>query len=77
MATDSSNTPKLRDGQAQPGTPPDDAPVATGLDPATQDVDPASAGGNGEDDEEQLPETIDEGTRRTGFPPVARITNSP
>ena len=36
MATDSSSTPKPRDGQAQPGTPPDDAPVAPGLDPATQ-----------------------------------------
>ncbi|MGB5905657.1 MAG: excinuclease ABC subunit UvrC [Xanthobacteraceae bacterium] len=71
MATDSSNTPKPRDGQAQPGTTPDDAPPAPGLDPATQDVDPASAGGNVEDDEEQLPESIDEGAETVAEGPFA------
>ena len=71
MATDSSNTPKLRDGQAQPGTTPDDAPAAPGLDPATQDVDPASAAGNVEDDEEQLPESIDEGSETVAEGPFA------
>jgi len=71
MATDSPKTPKLRDGQPQPGTAPDDAPAAPGLDPATQDIDPASAAGNGEDDEEQLPETIDEGSEVVAEGPFA------
>lgn len=73
MATDSSNTPKPRDTQPQPETVPDDAPAAPGLDPATQDIDPATAGGggNGEDDEEQLPESIDEGSEAVAEGPFA------
>ncbi|MBN8962652.1 MAG: excinuclease ABC subunit UvrC [Rhizobiales bacterium] len=71
MATDSSNTPKLRDGHQRPETPPADAPTAPGLDPAMQDIDPASAGGNGEDDEEQLPESIDEGSEAVAEGPFA------
>ena len=71
MATDSTNTPKHHDGDPQPGTASDDAPVAPGFDPATQDIDPASAGGNGEDDEEQLPEAIDEGFEAVAEGPFA------
>ena len=71
MATDSTNTPKHHEGDPQPGTASDDAPVAPGFDPATQDIDPASAGGNGEDDEEQLPEAIDEGFEAVAEGPFA------
>jgi excinuclease ABC subunit C len=71
MATDSTNTPKHHEGAPQPGTASDDAPVAPGLDLATQDIDPASAGGNGEDDEEQLPEAIDEGSEAVAEGPFA------
>ncbi|MGB3488385.1 MAG: excinuclease ABC subunit UvrC [Xanthobacteraceae bacterium] len=72
MANDSSENPKSREGQPKPGTVPDDAPAAPGLDSATQDIDPATAaGGNGEDDEEQLPETIDEGSEAVAEGPFA------
>ncbi|MGB3865831.1 MAG: excinuclease ABC subunit UvrC [Xanthobacteraceae bacterium] len=53
MANDSPKPPK-----AGKGPPPAGAPD---LDPATQDVDPATAAGNGEeDDEERLPEPLDD-----------------
>ncbi|MGX9391551.1 excinuclease ABC subunit UvrC [Nitrobacteraceae bacterium UC4446_H13] len=72
MANDSSENPKSREGQPKPGTAPDDAPAAPGLDPATQDIDPATvAGGNGEEDEEQLPESIDEGSGAVAEGPFA------
>ncbi len=72
MATDSSKNQKFREGQTLPGTDPDNVPAAPGLDPATQDIDPASAaGGNGEDDEEQLPESIDEGSAVVAEGPFA------
>jgi excinuclease ABC subunit C len=72
MANDSSENPKSREGQPKPGTAPDDAPAAPGLDPATQDIDPATvAGGNGEEDEEQLPESIDEGSEAVAEGPFA------
>ena len=71
MATDSTNTPKHHERDPQPGTASDYAPVAPGFDPATQDLDPASAGGNGEDDEEQLPEAIDEGFEAVAEGPFA------
>ncbi|MBN9002498.1 MAG: excinuclease ABC subunit C, partial [Rhizobiales bacterium] len=69
MVTDSFDPPKPR--KPPPGTIPDDAPAASGLDPAMQDIDPASAGGNGEDEEEQLPEAIDEGSETVAEGPFA------
>ena len=71
MATDSTSTPKSHETPPRPDTGVD-TPAAPGLDPATQDVDPESAaGGNGEDDEEQLPENIDEGSEAVAEGPFA------
>ena len=55
-----------------PGTGSDQPVAAPGVDPATEDIDPASAAAGGEDDEgDSLPETIDEASQAVAEGPFA------
>ncbi|MCO5130527.1 MAG: excinuclease ABC subunit UvrC [Xanthobacteraceae bacterium] len=71
MANDSSNTAKSGDRRVGPDLGTDDAPVAPGLDPATQDIDPASTAADAGDDEETLPEPIDDDAEVAAAGPFA------